>query len=274
LISAFYGTVAVVPNRDLFSLAGKTAVVTGGARGVGVMCAEALLDHGARVVITSRREGPGEESRRQLAERGECELIVADLAKPEGVATLGDELERRFDRLDILVNNAGITWGASFEDYPPEAWTKVLQLDVATPFQVVQRTVGLLEAAGEPGAPARVVNMGSIDGHSVGTFDNFAYPASKAALHHLTRVLAFILAPRNITVNAVAAGPILTKMTAVLIEDNPQILSSNPLRRLAEPDDVAGALVYLTAAAGAYVTGAVIPVDGGFAIPTWGGAHA
>lgn len=237
------------------------------------MCAEALLDHGAQVIITSRCHARGEESRQLLSARGECDLIVTDLSTAAGIAELAEQLEQRLDHLDILVNNAGAAWGASFAEYPYEAWTKVMQLNVATPFQVVQATIELLEAAGSPGAPARVVNMGSIDGHSVGDFDNFAYPPSKAALQHLTRMLAIRLAPRNVTVNAIAPGPILTKMTAVLLEENAQIIAANPLGRLAEADDVAGGLVYLTARAGAYVTGAVMAIDGGLAIPTWGMDH-
>ena len=219
-----------MPGTGLFDLDGKTAVVTGGARGVGVLCAQALLDHGARVVITSRREDKGEESRRALAERGPCELVVGDLSTGAGVAELGDELGRRVDRIDILVNNAGTTWGAPFEDYPAEAWTKVLQLDVAAPFQLVQATLGLLEAGARPGDPARVVNMGSVDGDAIGGFDNYAYPPSKAALHHLTRMLALLLAPRNITVNAIAAGPIQTKMTAVLLGAEPADPRLEPAR--------------------------------------------
>jgi NAD(P)-dependent dehydrogenase (short-subunit alcohol dehydrogenase family) len=263
-------------RSDLFSLAGKTAVVTGGARGVGLICAEALLDHGAAVIITTRREQAAAEALAQLGREGRpCTAIVADLATEEGIAGFADELRRRVDRLQILVNNAGVTWGAPFEEYPASAWTKVLNLDVATGFQVVQRTVDLLEAGSLPGDPARIVNIGSVDGHAVGTFDNFAYSAAKAGIHHLTRVLARRLGARGITVNCVAPGPIRTKMTAQLLaEAEPRLLAATPLHRLAEADDVAGALVYLTARSGSFVTGSVIPVDGGATITTWGEAQA
>jgi NAD(P)-dependent dehydrogenase (short-subunit alcohol dehydrogenase family) len=261
-----------VMRTDLFSLDRKTALVTGGARGVGLMCAEALLDHGASVIITTRKEGPGEAARVRLAERGPCELIVADLSTPEGIAGLAVSMSERHAALDILVNNAGANWGASLEDYPAHAWTKVLQLNVATPFQVVQQLLPLLEAASTPENPARIVNIGSIDGHSAGSYDNYAYGASKGALHHLTGILARRLGSRAITVNCIAPGPVRTDMTEALFDNaEADIVSATPLRRLAGPDDVAGALIFLTARAGASITGCVIPVDGGLAINTWGG---
>lgn len=262
-------------RADLFSLTGKTALVTGGARGVGLICAEALLDHGASVIITTRREDAAAGALSHLSGHGACSAIVADLSTEEGIAGLAAELSRRLDALHILVNNAGVTWGAPFEEYPASAWTKVLNLDVATAFQLVQSTVHLLEAAARPGDPARVVNIGSCDGHAVGTFDNFAYSAAKAAIHHLTRVLARRLGGRGIAVNCIAPGPIRTKMTAELLaEAEPRLVAATPLGRLADADDVAGALVYLTARSGAYVTGSIIPVDGGATIATWGEASA
>jgi NAD(P)-dependent dehydrogenase (short-subunit alcohol dehydrogenase family) len=262
-------------GRGLFSLVGKTALVTGGARGVGLICAEALLDHGADVIITTRREEAAASALSRLSEHGSCTAIVADLSTEEGIVALADALSRQRESLHILVNNAGVTWGAPFEEYPASAWTKVLNLDVASAFQLVQRTVHLLEAAARPGDPARVVNIGSVDGSAVGTFDNFAYSAAKAGIHHLTRVLARRLGGRGITVNCIAPGPIRTKMTAELLADAEQrLVAATPLGRLANSDDVAGALVYLTAMSGAYVTGSVMPVDGGATIATWGEASA
>jgi NAD(P)-dependent dehydrogenase (short-subunit alcohol dehydrogenase family) len=261
----------VSPPEDLFSLSGKTALVTGGARGVGLMCARALLDHGATVIITTRREASGAEAVADLAEHGRCSSIVCDLGDASGIAELVAELEGRLDALHILVNNAGVTWGAPFADYPAGAWTKVLGLDVAAAFGLVQGTADLLEAAARPGDPARVVNLGSIDGHAVGTFDNFAYAAAKAGLHQLTRVLAVRLGERGIAVNCIAPGPIRTKMTAELLaEAEPRLAAATPLGRIAEADDIAAALVYLTARGGAFVTGAVLPVDGGAGIAQWG----
>lgn len=255
---------------DLFSLDGKHALVTGGARGVGLVCARAMLEHGASVTITARKPDLGEAAREELSQIGPCDLVVTDLSSPDGVDDLGATMRERLDVLDIVVNNAGVTWGAALETYPPAAWEKVLRLDVAAPFQVVQATLPLLEAAAERNAPARVVNVGSIDGHAVGSFDNYAYSAAKAAIHHLTRVLAFRLGRRRVTVNCIAPGPIRTDMTARLIEGSEaELLDANPLGRLCEPDDITGALVYLTSRAGSYVTGAVVPIDGGFAASPW-----
>jgi NAD(P)-dependent dehydrogenase (short-subunit alcohol dehydrogenase family) len=236
------------------------------------MCAAALLDAGASVIVTSRDSHAADEAARQLSTRGPCEAIAVDLTTPEAVDELASSLAERVDALDILVNNAGVTWGAPFEQYPPKAWSRVLDLDVAVPFRLVQAVVGLLRAAATTERPARVVNIGSVDGHAVGFFDNFAYAAAKAALHHLTRVLAVQLGEENITVNCIAPGPIRTDMTAgVLAEAEPRIREATVLRRLCEPGDVAGALVYLTSTAGSFLTGAVIPVDGGLSLTTWGG---
>jgi NAD(P)-dependent dehydrogenase (short-subunit alcohol dehydrogenase family) len=258
-------------TTGLFSLERKTALVTGGARGLGFACALALLQAGARVIITARKREAAEEAARQLSGTGPCEPAVADLASSEGAAALGDDVSRRHDGIDILVNNAGATWGAPLESFPPEAWTKVLQVNVAAPFQVIQSMLGLLERGATPDDPARVVNIGSVEGHAAGRYDNFSYGASKAALHHLTRVLAHRLAPRSITVNCVAPGPIRTHMTAAVLDrDETAIVAATPLRRLPDPADVGAAVVYLAAPAAAAVTGCVIPVDGGLAINTWG----
>jgi NAD(P)-dependent dehydrogenase (short-subunit alcohol dehydrogenase family) len=261
--------------RNLFDLSGKTALVTGGARGVGVICAEALLDHGATVVITTRRAESVAGALEHLSAHGPCSAIVGDLATEDGVHAVVSELSDRVSELHILVNNAGVTWGAAFDEYPASAWAKVLNLDVAVGFQLVQQTVALLEAAARPGDPARVVNIGSVDGNAVGTFDNYAYSAAKAGIHHLTRVLARRLGGRGITVNCIAPGPIRTKMTAELLAGaEARLLAATPLGRLTDADDVAAALVYLTARSGAYVTGTVMPVDGGATIPTWGESSA
>jgi NAD(P)-dependent dehydrogenase (short-subunit alcohol dehydrogenase family) len=257
---------------ELFDLAGKTALVTGGARGVGLICSQALVDHGAFVLMTTRRGDDLPPEAERLVAGGSCQLFVADLAGPDGPADLARGVGQGLDRLDILVNNAGATWGATFEEYPAAAWTRVLHLNVAVPFILVQALLPLLEAAAEERRPARVVNIGSIDGHAVGLFDNWAYPPSKAGLHHLTRVLACRLGPSGITVNALAPGVTRTKMTGRLIEGSgAAIVGATPLGRLADSKDIAGALVFLTSRAGEFLTGSVLALDGGASLAQWGG---
>lgn len=239
---------------------------------MGTMCAAALLDAGAAVTITSRR-ARAETAFDTLSKLGPVNFIQVDLAAPGGVESLLEGMASGADGLDILINNAGVTWGAPMEDYPAEAWDKVLRLDVAVPFRLAVGLLPLLRAASRSDRPARIVNIGSVDGHAVGPFDNFAYAAAKAGLHQLTRVLAFRLARSAITVNAIAPGPIHSKMTEALIERSGEaLLQASPLGRLAGPDDVAGALVFLCADSGSYVTGAIIPVDGGLALGPW--SHA
>jgi NAD(P)-dependent dehydrogenase (short-subunit alcohol dehydrogenase family) len=259
-------------SEGLFQITGKTALVTGGVRGLGHMCAAALLRHGARVIVTTRRRERASDALAELSAIGSCELIVADLSTPDGPAALGEAVRERLDALDILVNNAGITWGAPFRDYPADAWTRVLGLNVAAPFGLVQATLDLLEEAGRRDGPARVINIGSVDGHAVGPFDNWAYPPSKAALHQLTRVLACRLGPRRITVNCLAPGTVRTKMTAELLDHaEAPIVAATPLGRIATAADLEGALVYLTSRAGEFVTGTVLGIDGGASLARWGG---
>lgn len=261
--------------NDLFELAGKTALITGGARGLGLMCAQALHDQGASVFMTTRRSDALPPETERLLAGGRAHLLVADLASADGPSALAHTMAETLDRLDILVNNAGVTWGASFEEYPAAAWTRVLQMNVAVPFVLVQSLLSLLEAGARTRRPARVVNIGSIDGHAVGPFDNWAYPPSKAALHHLTRLLACRLGPRGITVNALAPGVVRTKMTARLLEESEaEVIAATPLGRIVEREDIAGALVFLTSRAGAYLTGAVLALDGGASLARWGGGAA
>ena len=262
-------------RERLFDISGKTALVTGGVHGLGVLCARALLQNGARVIVTTRREARAEQSLSELREFGECELIVADLSVPEGAPALGRAVRDRLEALDILVNNAGVTWGAPFGGYPAAAWSKVLQLNVAAPFQVVQATLPLLERAARRDGPARIVNIGSIDGHAVGRFDNWAYPPSKAAIHQLTRTLACRLGPQGITVNCLAPGTVRTGMAAALLEEaESEIVAATPLGRVASGRDLEGGLVYLTSQAGAFVTGEILAIDGGASLARWGGEPA
>jgi NAD(P)-dependent dehydrogenase (short-subunit alcohol dehydrogenase family) len=249
---------------DLFDLSGKTAVVTGGSRGIGLMIARGLLQAGARVYISSRKADACAEAAKELSEYGPVDAIPADLSAEPECLRLATEVGEREQAVNVLVNNAGATWGAPLADYPAAAWDKVVDLNLKTPFFLTRAFLPLLEAAGTEEDPARIINIGSIDGLRVPPFPTYAYSASKAGLHHMTRVLARELGPRRITVNAVAPGPFESKMMAATLETfGDAIADTAPLRRIGRPDDMAGVAIYLASRAGAYVTGAVIPVDGG-----------
>jgi NAD(P)-dependent dehydrogenase (short-subunit alcohol dehydrogenase family) len=254
-----------VSASDLFSVAGKTALVTGGTRGIGRMIAEGFVDAGATVYISSRKADVVFDVAAELSEKGTCIGIPADLAQESECRRLADEMAGRVDALDILVNNAGATWGAPMVDYDEAAFERVLSLNVKGVFHLTKFLVPLLQQAGSQEEPARVINIGSIDGIGVPTLETYAYSASKAAVHQLTRHLAKRLAP-TITVNAIAPGPFESKMMAATLEAfGEQIAASAPLRRIGRPDDMAGAAIYLSSRAGAYLTWVIIPVDGGIA---------
>ena len=249
---------------DLFDLSGKTAVVTGGSRGIGLMIARGLLQAGARVYISSRKADACAEAAGELSEYGPVHAIPADVSAEPACLRLAAEVGEREQAVHVLVNNAGATWGAPLEDYPAAAWDKVVDLNLKAPFFLTRAFLPLLEAAGTDEDPARIINIGSIDGLRVPPFPTYAYSASKAGLHHMTRVLARELGPRRITVNAVAPGPFESKMMAATLKAMGEaIADAAPLRRIGRPDDMAGVAIYLASRAGAYVTGAVIPVDGG-----------
>jgi NAD(P)-dependent dehydrogenase (short-subunit alcohol dehydrogenase family) len=254
---------------SLFSLHGKVALVTGGGRGIGAMIARGLIEAGARVYVASRRAeslGATADVLSGLPGSAGCRALPADLSRADGCDRLAAELTRREPALDILVNNAGATWLEDYGTYPGAAWDRVLDLNVKAVFHLTRALTPVLAAAASPAEPARVVNIGSVDAFRLPPMDTYAYPPSKAAVHHLTRVLARTLAPRHITVNAVAAGPFDTRMTAVMMRDHrDEVVDAVPLRRIGEPDDAAGAVIFLTSRAGAYLTGTTVPVDGGMA---------
>ncbi|HEY4451221.1 MAG TPA: SDR family oxidoreductase [Solirubrobacteraceae bacterium] len=251
---------------DLFDVSGKTALVTGGSRGIGLMIARGLVQAGARVIVSSRKAEELEAAARELAQIGECIAIPGDISRPEGAAALAAAVRSQFDALDILVNNAGAVWGAPLEDFPPVGWEKVLHTNVEGIFNLTVALLPALRAAADADDPARVINVGSIDGLRAPAVENYSYSASKAAVHMLTRHLAKRLAPEQITVNAIAPGPFESKMMAFALE-NPEsrqaIERSVPLGRIGRDDDVAGLALFLASRAGAYMTGTVIPLDGG-----------
>lgn len=253
-------------SPPLFSVAGKTAVVTGGSRGIGAMIAAGLVKAGCRVFITARKKDACVAKAAELSAFGDCVPIPADLAEPADAERFAAELAGRADRLHILVNNAGATWGAPLEQYPLAAFDRVWNINVKALFHVTVRCLPLLRAAASADDPARVINIGSVDGLAPSPMENYAYGASKAAVHMLTRQLATRLAAESVTVNALAPGPFESKMMAFALDDpatRATIESGIPLGRIGEPDDVAGAVIYLASRAGRYITGAVIPVDGG-----------
>ncbi len=249
--------------KNLFDIEGKAALVTGGTRGIGLMIARGYVENGARVYVASRSEEACAETERELSKVGTCTAFVANLSTQEGCVALADQIKERERTLEILVNNAGANWGAPYEEFPASAWDRVLDLNVKGPFFLTQALTPLLEAGAREGDPSRVINIGSIDGIQVPLLDTYSYSASKAAIHHMTRVLARKLAPK-ITVNAVAPGPFQSKMMKATLDSfGDSIAASAPMKRIGEPEDMAGVAIYLASRASAYVTGVVLPVDGG-----------
>ncbi len=257
--------------QRLFGLSGKTALVTGGTRGIGMMIARGLLQAGASVVVSSRKADAVEQAVSTLAEFGPVRGVAADLSRQQECARLAADVLADTGTLDILVNNAGATWGEPLESFPAQAWDRVLDLNVKSPFWMVQELLPGLRKAGSAEDPARVINIGSIDAIHVSAMTHYSYSASKAAVHQLTRVLAKQLGPQHITVNAVAPGPFPSKMMAATLDAfGDAIAAAAPLRRIGRDDDMAGVAIFLASRAGSYLNGAVIPVDGGIATTAGG----
>jgi NAD(P)-dependent dehydrogenase (short-subunit alcohol dehydrogenase family) len=253
------------PPSALFDVAGKTVVVTGGSRGIGRMIAGGFVAAGADVVIASRKADAVEATVAELSAFGRCSGLAADLSTEAGARTFADAVAADHDRVHVLVNNAGATWGAPLAEHDTASWQRVLDLNVQGVFHTTKFFLPLLQAASTPDDPARVINIGSIDGIHVPVLESYSYSSSKAAVHQLTRHLAKHLAP-TVTVNAVAPGPFESKMMAATLDTfGEQIAASAPLKRIGRPDDMAGVAIFLASRAGAYLTGAIIPVDGGIA---------
>jgi len=254
--------------QDLFSVKDKVAVVTGGGQGIGLMITQGLVEAGAKVYISSRKAETVEGVAAELSKVGTCIAIPGDMSTEAGCKALADELAKRETQLDILVNNAGNNWGAPLEEYPDAAFDRCFALNVKGVFHLTKFLLPLLKKSGTDDDPARVINIGSIDGIQAPFLDTYAYSATKAAVLHMSRVLSRKLAPFRITVNAVAPGPFESKMMHETLERfGDQIRAQSPLGRIGRPEDMAGVVIYLASRAGSYLTGAVIPVDGG--ITTW-----
>ncbi|MGB3501698.1 MAG: SDR family oxidoreductase [Mesorhizobium sp.] len=255
--------------EDLFGVSGKVALVTGAATGIGRMAATALVMAGARVFIASRKGADCERVAaeiNQLGGSGSAEGFAGDVSTEEGIAALVAEVRSRTGKLDILINNAGVTWGEPLETFPYKAWAKVLNVNVTGLFHLTRELLPLLDAAASDADPARVINLGSVMGTQPLADDAYSYTASKAAVHHLTRTLAGEFSGRRITVNAFAPGPFQSRMTAFATasdEGADKVGQRVPLGRIGAPSDIAAATLFLCGKGGSYVTGAILPLDGG-----------
>jgi NAD(P)-dependent dehydrogenase (short-subunit alcohol dehydrogenase family) len=251
--------------NSLFDVSGKVVLVTGGSRGIGEMIARGFVDAGAKVYISSRKAEVGEALAKELSKTRSCTSLPADLSSEAECQRLAREIAARESHLDVLVNNAGATWGAPMDQYDEAAFERVLALNVKGVFHLTKFLRPLLEANATSDSPARVINIGSIDGLHVPTLETYAYSASKAAVHQLTRHLAKALAPK-VTVNAIAPGPFESKMMRATLEAfGEEIAKAAPMKRIGRPADMAGAAIFLASPAASYITGVVLPVDGGIA---------
>ena len=248
---------------DLFSLQGRTALVTGGSRGIGRMIAAGLLQAGAkRVYISSRKAADCDATAKELSAHGECIAIPANVSTLDGVNALVAAYTARESTLDILVNNAGAAWGEAFDSFPESGWDKVVDLNLKTPFFLTQALIAPLRAAAKT-QPAKVINIASIDGISVNPQETYSYAASKAGLIQLTRRMALRLAQDNIVVSAIAPGAFASEMNRVARDHAEETAKHIPAGRIGRDDDMAGAAVYLASRAGDYVMGSTLVVDGG-----------
>ncbi|GAA0866819.1 SDR family oxidoreductase [Sphingopyxis soli] len=252
--------------NDMFGLDGRIALVTGGSRGIGKMIVEGYLAAGcARVYISARKTAQIEEAVADFETRypGKVVGLPVDLSTVEGCRALAKELEAREERLDILVNNAGAAWGEPFEGFPEAGWDKVMDINVKSPFFLTQALHGLMKAAGTPERPAKVINIGSIDGMRLNPWETYSYHASKAAILYLTKRLAARLVTDNIIVTAIAPGAFQSDMNKAARDHGDAVAKSIPVKRIGVPEDMAGAAIFLASKAGDYVVGDTITVDGG-----------
>ena len=249
---------------NLFDIKGKVALITGGSRGIGEMIAEGFVKQGVKTYISSRKKEQCDNTAIRLSKFGQCISIPADLTKEDDIQKLYKIISTNETKLHILINNAGAVWGADFDNFPENGWDKVMDTNVKLIFFLTQKFINLLEKSGTNEDPSRVINIGSIDGIGIPRAETYSYPASKAAVHQLTRVLANRLADRNININAIAPGPFQSRMmNETLKKYENQIIDSVPRKRIGVPEDMAGAAIFLSSKASSYITGIILPVDGG-----------
>ena len=251
--------------NDLFSLQGRVALVTGGSRGIGRMIAAGLLQQGAKVYISARKAAACDAAAEELSRIGPCISLPIDVSSVEGARRLAAELTRHEPALHILVNNAGAAWGEDFDTFPEIGWDKVVDLNMKTPFFLTQALHGALKAAARE-RPAKVINIASIDGISVNPWETYSYAASKAGLIHLTKRMALRLAKYNIVVSGIAPGPFASEMNKQARDHGDEVAQHVPAGRIGQPEDMAGAAIFLASRAGDYVVGDTIVVDGGTSI--------
>jgi NAD(P)-dependent dehydrogenase (short-subunit alcohol dehydrogenase family) len=256
---------------DLFTLQGRTALVTGGSRGIGKMIAAGFLAQGAKVYISSRKADACDAAAEELSQGGgTCISLPQDVSSVAGCQALAKAVEEREDKLDILVNNAGAAWGAPFEEFPEHGWDKVMDLNLKSPFFLTQALHVALKKAGTHDQPAKVINIASIDGIRLNPQDTYSYHASKSGLIYLTRRLAARLIADNIVVSAIAPGAFASEMNRTARDHGDAVAKAIPARRIGRDEDMAGAAIYLASRAGNYVVGETIAVDGGVALATVG----
>lgn len=251
--------------KNLFSLEGKIAVVTGGSRGIGKMIAQGFLEHGATVYITARKAPACDQTAEELSQYGKCVSLPHDLSTVDGCTSFANEFSQHEKTLDILVNNAGAAWGAPFDEFPEAGWDKTMDLNVKSLFFLTQKLHAPLKAAASAEQPAKVINIASIDGIKINPWETYAYQASKAAVVHLTRRVAARLIEDNICVSAIAPGAFESDMNKAARDHGDAVAQTLPAKRVGRPTDMAGTAVYLASRAGDYVVGDTIAVDGGVA---------
>jgi len=254
----------MIDVAKLFSLQGRSALVTGGSRGIGRMIAEGFLRAGARVYISARKAEACDAAARELSAIGPCVSLPADVSTLDGIKALVAAYQKHEPSLDILVNNAGAAWGAPYAEFPESGWDKVADLNLKTPFFLTQALTPLLKAAATDHL-AKVIHIASIDGISVNPWETYSYAASKAGLIHLTKRMALTLAPERIIVSAIAPGPFASEMNKSARDHADEVAQRTPAGRIGTPEDMAGAAIYLASRAGDYVVGSTLAVDGGVA---------